>query len=219
MQQPSYNSKKHRSAQVMVLYERLGVFSIFQTDLLGYKWMSRGGGAADGRVRSTAASPLLPYTTHSPHFGMRGTDRSSCSVCAAHAQTDPRFPESSSWAGTRMAAASQAELLSPPAQHWNTEKVLINLFHVAASHKTILLWVSCRPERRSNGRVAEELQCQLWAALNTKPGCPKNHCSSTPATIPAQGPQPQQLQVLQTSSLPQPLLSDECLNLQGEFLA
>lgn len=216
MRQPSYNSRKHQSAQVMVLYERLGVFSIFQTDLLGYKRVR--GGAADGRARSTAASPLLPYTAHGSSFGMRGTDVSSRPVCAAHVQTEPRFPKRTPWAGTRMAAASQAELLSPPAQHWNTEKMLINLFHVAASPKTVLLRVSCKPERRSNGRVAEEPgQRQLWAAPSTKPGCPKSHCGSTPATVPAQGPQ--QLQVLQTSSLPELLLSDEYLNLQGEFLA
>lgn len=48
MQQPSYSSKKHQSAQETVLYEKLGVFSIFQTDLLGYKWVRGEGGSRQG---------------------------------------------------------------------------------------------------------------------------------------------------------------------------
>lgn len=65
MRQPSYNSKKHQSAQERVLYERLGVFSLFQTDLLRYKWV-RGGGAADSKVRRTACClPAFSHNTHS----------------------------------------------------------------------------------------------------------------------------------------------------------
>lgn len=52
--------------------------------------------------------------------------------------------------------------------------------------KTLLLWLSCKPERRSDG-AAEPGQRWLQAAPSTKPGCPKTH-GSTPATSLAQGP-------------------------------
>jgi len=81
----------------MVLYERLGVFSIFQTDLLGYKWVSRGRAAVNG-VKSTALSHL-PYAAHAPRLGMGGTEVTSCPIWAVQAQPisrlpTPGFPES-----------------------------------------------------------------------------------------------------------------------------
>lgn len=85
MQQPSHSSKKHQSAQETVLYERLGVFSIFQTDLLGYKWVRGGGQGALHSPPCFLTQRTLPGLAGGNLWSQHGP------ICAAHAQPDLGF--------------------------------------------------------------------------------------------------------------------------------